>query len=145
VCVYAQLYQQSGEIAHAALIAQGAPPRGRTARAAWRPCAPLHAKPFILSHAIALDEATTPCAKVWFAAAFGGTTRSQVCRSTQRRIFMTSKKQIVRKPSKKVIDSRRVRFGGGSTPRVLRTEDTATRDSRTIRFGGGSCPAALRK
>jgi hypothetical protein len=58
---------------------------------------------------------------------------------------MTSKKQIVRKPSKKVLDSRRVRFGGGSTPRVLRTQDTATRDSGAVRFGGGSCPAALRK
>ena len=47
--------------------------------------------------------------------------------------------------SKKIADSRRVRFGGGSTPRVLRTQDAATRDSRAIRFGGGSCPALLRK
>lgn len=58
---------------------------------------------------------------------------------------MTSKKPLVRKPSKKIADSRRVRFGGGSTPRVLRTQDAATRDSRAIRFGGGSCPALLRK
>jgi hypothetical protein len=59
---------------------------------------------------------------------------------------MSSKKQqIVRKPSKKIADSRRVRFGGGSTPRVLRTQDAATRDPRTVRFGGGSCPALLRK
>ena len=58
---------------------------------------------------------------------------------------MTSKKQLVRKSSKKIADSRRVRFGGGSTPRVLRTQDAATRDSRAIRFGGGSCPALLRK
>jgi len=59
---------------------------------------------------------------------------------------MASKKvQTVRKPSKKIVDARRVRFGGGSTPRVLRTQDAATRDSRAIRFGGGSCPAVLRK
>lgn len=59
-----------------------------------------------------------------------------------------SKKQtspLVRKPGKKISDSRRVRYGGGSVPRVLRTQDEATRDSRAIRFGGGSCPAALRK
>jgi hypothetical protein len=30
-------------------------------------------------------------------------------------------------------------------PRILRTQDAATRDSRKIRFGGGSCPALLRK
>jgi hypothetical protein len=55
------------------------------------------------------------------------------------------KTQQTRKPSKKIVDSRRVRFGGGSMPRVLRTQDSATRDSRKIRFGGGSCPALLRK
>ena len=53
--------------------------------------------------------------------------------------------QIVRKPSKKIADSRRVRYGGGSMPRVLRTADALTQDSRTIRFGGGSMPASLRK
>ena len=60
---------------------------------------------------------------------------------------MTSKKslQTIRKPSKKIADPRRVRFGGGSTPRVLRTQDAATRDSGAIRFGGRSCPALLRK
>jgi hypothetical protein len=55
------------------------------------------------------------------------------------------KTQQTRKPSKKIVDSRRVRFGGGSMPRILRTQDAATRDSRKIRFGGGSCPALLRK
>jgi hypothetical protein len=59
---------------------------------------------------------------------------------------MSSKKQpVVRKPSKKIADPRRVRFGGGSAPRVLRTQDAETRDPRTVRFGGGSAPAALRK
>jgi hypothetical protein len=59
---------------------------------------------------------------------------------------MASKKQpVVRKPSKKIADSRRVRFGGGNTPRVLRAQDTATRDSGKIRFGGGNTPASLRK
>jgi hypothetical protein len=56
-----------------------------------------------------------------------------------------SKKQVVRKPSKKIADARRVRFGGGSAPRVLRSQDKATRDSGAIRFGGGSAPASLRK
>ena len=56
-----------------------------------------------------------------------------------------SKKPAVRKPTKKIADQRRVRFGGGSLPRVLRSVDSATRDSRAIRFGGGSMPASLRK
>ena len=56
-----------------------------------------------------------------------------------------SKKQAVRKSTKKIADQRRVRFGGGSLPRVLRTLDNATKDSRAIRFGGGSIPASLRK
>jgi hypothetical protein len=60
---------------------------------------------------------------------------------------MSSKKQpvVVRKASKKIADSRRVRFGGGSAPRVLRAQDAATRDPRNVRFGGGSAPAILRK
>jgi len=53
--------------------------------------------------------------------------------------------QIVRKPSKKIADSRRVRYGGGSMPRVLRAADQLTQDARTVRFGGGSMPASLRK
>jgi hypothetical protein len=52
--------------------------------------------------------------------------------------------QVVRKPTKKIADARRVRYGGGSMPRVLRA-DSQTQDSRTIRFGGGSMPAGLRK
>jgi hypothetical protein len=59
---------------------------------------------------------------------------------------MSSKKQpVVRKASKKIADSRRVRFGGGNAPRVVRPLDAATRDSGAIRFGGGNCPASLRK
>jgi len=58
----------------------------------------------------------------------------------------SNKKQpTVRKPTKKIADSRRVRFGGGCAPRVLRAQDAQTSDSRAIRFGGGCCPAALRK
>lgn len=52
---------------------------------------------------------------------------------------------IVRKPSKTIADARRVRYGGGSMPRVLRSADKLTQDSRKIRFGGGSMPASLRK
>lgn len=59
---------------------------------------------------------------------------------------MSSKKQpAVRKPSKKIADQRRVRYGGGSAPQVIRPQDAATRDSRTVRFGGGSSPAIFRK
>jgi hypothetical protein len=64
-----------------------------------------------------------------------------------RRNPMSSKKQpvVVRKASKKVADSRRIRFGSGSAPRVLRTVDAATQDSGKVRFGSGSAPASLRK
>jgi len=49
--------------------------------------------------------------------------------------LMSSRKQpIVRKPSKKIADPRRVRFGSA-----------ATQDSGAIRFGNGSAPAILRK
>ena len=59
---------------------------------------------------------------------------------------MSSKKQpVVRKASKKIADSRRVRFGSGNAPRVLRTGDAATQDSRKVRFGSGNAPASLRK
>lgn len=59
---------------------------------------------------------------------------------------MSSKKQpVVRKASRKIADSRRVRFGSGSAPRVLRKVDTATQDSGKVRFGSGSAPASLRK
>jgi hypothetical protein len=57
---------------------------------------------------------------------------------------MTSKKQVVRKPSKKVIDPRRVRFGSGCAPRVVRS-DSATQDSGAVRFGSGCSPASFRK
>ncbi len=56
------------------------------------------------------------------------------------------KQMLVRKPSKKIADSRRVRFGGGSTPaRVVRSADPSTADSGAIRFGGGSAPSNFRK
>jgi hypothetical protein len=59
---------------------------------------------------------------------------------------MSSKRRKpVSKPTKKIADQRRIRYGGGSAPKVLRAQDAATHDSRSIRFGGGSCPAILRK
>jgi hypothetical protein len=60
---------------------------------------------------------------------------------------MSSKKQpLVRKPSKRIADARRVRYGSGSAPaRLVRPLDPSTRDSRAIRFGSGSAPASLRK
>ena len=56
-----------------------------------------------------------------------------------------NRKLVARKPSKKIADSQRIRFGTGSAPRVVRLQDGATRDSGTIRFGTGSAPASLRK
>ena len=60
---------------------------------------------------------------------------------------MKSKKQpVVRKPTKKIADSRRVRFGNGSAPaKVARSPIAAIADSGAIRFGNGSAPAWLRK
>lgn len=55
------------------------------------------------------------------------------------------KQHVARKSARKIADARRVRFGGGAKPRVLRSQDAMTRDSRAIRFGGGCCPASLKK
>jgi hypothetical protein len=55
------------------------------------------------------------------------------------------KKPVVRKPGKKIADPRRVRFGSGWAPRVVRPMDETTRDTRAIRFGSGWTPASLRK
>lgn len=53
---------------------------------------------------------------------------------------------VVRKPTKKITDSRRVRFGSGSAPaKVVHSADAAIADSGAIRFGSGSAPASLRK
>jgi hypothetical protein len=54
-------------------------------------------------------------------------------------------KQPVRKPTQPIADSRRVRYGAGCAPRVVRTADSATQDTRAIRFGAGCAPASLRK
>lgn len=62
---------------------------------------------------------------------------------------MTRKQQkqpVVRTPTKKIADSRSVRFGSGSAPaKIIRSADAATADSGAIRFGSGSAPASLRK
>jgi hypothetical protein len=67
--------------------------------------------------------------------------------SNTRRKFMKSTKQTqaFRKPAQKIIDPRRVRFGAGNAPRVVRQLDVATHDAKAIRFGAGNCPASLRK
>lgn len=53
--------------------------------------------------------------------------------------------QAFRKPAQKIVDPRRVRYGAGNAPRVLRTPDAATHDRKVVRFGAGNCPASLRK
>ncbi len=60
---------------------------------------------------------------------------------------MRSKKQpVVRKPTKKIADSRRVRYGTGCAPaKLVRSSDAATADSGAVRFGTGCAPACIRK
>ena len=60
---------------------------------------------------------------------------------------MTSKKlPVVRKPSRKVADARRVRFGTGCAPaKLVRSVNEAIADSGVVRFGTGCAPASLRK
>ena len=60
---------------------------------------------------------------------------------------MKNRKQpVVSKPTKKIADARRVRFGVGSAPaKVARSTDAATANSGAVRFGVGSAPAGLRK
>lgn len=60
---------------------------------------------------------------------------------------MRIKKQpAVRKPTKRITDSRRIRFGTGSAPaKLARSANAAISDSGAIRFGTGSAPASLRK
>lgn len=57
----------------------------------------------------------------------------------------TKQTQALRKPTQKIVDPRRVRYGSGNAPRVVRMVDTATQDSRSVRFGSGNAPASLRK
>ncbi len=60
--------------------------------------------------------------------------------------MLRKKQPLVRKPSKKIADSRRVRYGAGFAPASLsRSTDTATQDSGKVRFGAGFAPASLRK
>jgi hypothetical protein len=68
--------------------------------------------------------------------------------STQEEIMARKqqKQPVVRKVSKKIADSRRVRYGAGMAPaRVGRSADLATANSGAIRFGAGMAPAILRK
>lgn len=61
---------------------------------------------------------------------------------------MSSKqrKPVVSKPTKKIADPRRVRYGAGFAPAGLaRSIDGATHDSGKVRFGAGFAPAILRK
>ncbi|MDH4324846.1 MAG: hypothetical protein OEW90_11970 [Betaproteobacteria bacterium] len=56
------------------------------------------------------------------------------------------KQLVVRKATKKIADSRRVRYGSGMSPaKVLRTADAAIADSGSIRFGSGMAPSSVRK
>ena len=73
--------------------------------------------------------------------------RSKQSTNAHKEHHMKSKKQpVVRKPTGKIADARRVRFGSGSAPvKVVRAADAATADTGAIRFGSGSAPASLGK
>jgi hypothetical protein len=59
---------------------------------------------------------------------------------------MTSKKlPVARKPSRKIADARKVRFGAGMAPASVRSRDAKTHDTGKVRFGAGMAPASLRK
>lgn len=59
---------------------------------------------------------------------------------------MKSKKQpVVRKLTKNIADSQRVRYGSGMAPASVRARDAQTQDAGKIRFGSGMAPAGLRK
>jgi hypothetical protein len=60
---------------------------------------------------------------------------------------MKSKNQpVVRKPTKKIADSRQIRYGNGCAPaKLARSADAAIADPGLIRFGNGCAPASLRK
>jgi len=106
-------------------------------------------KPFIVSHTGGLDEAgnfgvngeraiTSPGARSVFLS----------IPLTQEKIMTRKQKQqpLVRTPTKKVADSRRVRYGNGCAPaKLVRSADAATADSGAVRFGNGCAPASLRK
>jgi hypothetical protein len=86
-------------------------------------------KPFILSGAGAFDEG--PC----------GLRQCDCALHPQRGLALTTtrgddmsrkQKQLVRKPSKKIADARRVRYGASWAP-------------RKVRFGASWSPAILRK
>ena len=73
--------------------------------------------------------------------------QSQSMTNVHKENDMKTKKQpAVRKPSRKIADQRRIRFGGGCAPaKLARAADAAIADAGAIRFGGGCAPAALRK
>jgi phage terminase large subunit-like protein len=73
--------------------------------------------------------------------------QSQSSSNAHKENHMKSKKQpTVRKLTKKITDSRQIRFGAGSAPaKLVRPADAATADSGAVRFGAGSAPASLRK
>jgi hypothetical protein len=59
---------------------------------------------------------------------------------------MAKKQKLSRKPSKKIVDAKRVRFGTGMAPaHVVRSTDAATQDTRAVRFGTGMISPGLRK
>jgi len=79
--------------------------------------------------------------------AVAGGARPEFSTNVHKENYMKSKKQpAIRKLTKRIADTRKVRFGGGCAPaKLVRSADAATADSGAIRFGGGCAPAHLRK
>jgi hypothetical protein len=64
----------------------------------------------------------------------------------EKEMSRKNRKVVVSKQPKKIVDSRRVRYGAGFAPASLsRATDSATQDNGKVRFGAGFAPASLRK
>jgi len=90
---------------------------------------------------------SAPIAVNAFRTAAASGAQSQSTTNLHKENHMKTRKQpTVRKPSRKIADQRRIRFGGGCAPaKLARAADAAIADAGAIRFGGGCAPAALRK
>lgn len=72
--------------------------------------------------------------------------RSKPFTNAHKEIYVKNRKQpVVSKPTKKIADTGRVRFGTGCAPAKLARPTPAIADSGAVRFGTGCAPALLRK
>jgi hypothetical protein len=114
---------------------------------AFRPAPQTGDKSFIFSHAVALDEASAFRCEWRARHCFAGRQVDFSFFSEEKTMARKAGRQpLVRKPTRQIADSRRVRYGNGCAPaKLVRPADAAVSDSGVIRFGNGCAPASLRK